>query len=130
MKILVLEDNSIRIEIFEETLPQMHKNSEIFYAKSVDDAKELFRTEGKFDVYYLDHDLGGLENVNVEEYETGSTFAQFLVDNRITGLDEDIIIHSWNIIGAENMENIFKKSEKMPFNHYLLRDLAKQSKGE
>ena len=130
MKVLVLEDNSIRIEIFEETLPQIHKNSEIFYVKSVDDAKALFGTEGKFDVYYLVHDLDGTVKTSIEEYNTGSTFAQFLRDNGVNGLQEQIILHSWNIKGAENMENMFKKSEKMPFNHYLLRDLAKQSKGE
>ena len=130
MKVLVLEDNSVRTEFFQTVLPEIHKNHDIFYVDCVDDAKAIFRMEGKFDVYRLDHDLGGLEYVNTDEYETGSTFATFLVENGVNGLNEEIIIHSWNMKGAENMESIFEKSTKVPFNHHLLKEESKYIQGE
>jgi CheY-like chemotaxis protein len=99
MKILVLEDNEERIKWFKRKLEPfcdltMFSNAELAIEKI---------KEEKFDVIFLDHDLGGKVYVDSNEPNTGYQVAK-IIPNTINK-DSYIIIHSLNPVGIQNMMN-------------------------
>ena len=68
-----------------------------------------------FDIYFLDHDLGGDQMVSIQESNTGSEFAKWLVKQGVKGNNETIYVHSLNPAGAINMMAKFDKSIRAPF---------------
>jgi hypothetical protein len=59
--------------------------------------------------------------VDSSEENTGYTVAKFLKEKLDNGKFEsfpDIIIHSYNPIGADNIQNLFPFSQKLPFGTY------------
>lgn len=99
MRILILEDNPIRIEQFRK----LFKYQNIIISKTVDNAKRWCKRE-VFDALWLDHDLNGRIWEDSNEENSGYQFVKWLVDN---GLQKKSLnyIHSMNPIGANRMLN-------------------------
>jgi DNA-binding LacI/PurR family transcriptional regulator len=97
MKILILEDNLIRIEKFKE----LFKNQDLYIAKDIQHAKEHCNFN-EFPVMLLDHDLGNQIWVDSNEENTGYQFVKWLIENNLQK-NALIYIHSCNPIGANKM---------------------------
>lgn len=108
--VLVLEDNEERIKHFKKNLVGNN-----FKIVSVSDACIELLVKDKWDVLFLDHDLGGRSYVPSSESNTGYQVAKFLHDNPKYKPSEVIIIHSLNPIGAENMQNALPEAYRIPF---------------
>jgi len=100
MRILILEDNLIRIEKFK----QLFKNQELFI---YDNALDAFHVSLSVDfpVMFLDHDLGNAIWVDSNEENTGYQFIKKLIENQLQK-NSLIYIHSMNPIGANKMLNL------------------------
>ena len=109
-KILVLEDSPERIEWFQKNFNKV----DFYFCKNVNAAWGLLHIQ-KFDIIYLDHDLG-------EDAQTGYDFAKILAEEirekRITN-NPTIYIHTSNPGGAENMKSVLKDAIICPF-HVLV----------
>jgi hypothetical protein len=99
MKILLLEDNSYRIEKFKI----LFKNKELYVTDNIKQAEEYCKTI-EFRVMLLDHDLDNKIWVNSNEENTGYQFVKWLVANKLQK-DSLIYIHSMNPCGANKMLN-------------------------
>jgi CheY-like chemotaxis protein len=109
-RVLVLEDDLERIKQFKKRLI-----GNMFQIVSDAEAAILALTYNKWDVLFLDHDLGGESYVPSSNANTGYQVAKFLHDNPKYKPDEAIIIHSLNAVGAENMHNELPEAYKIPF---------------
>ena len=97
MKILILEDDENRVEIFRRQLIGF----DVVYVDRASDAIKWL-SEDKFDYLFLDHDLGG--KVFVEETEnTGYEVCLWLEENP-EKKPEHIFLHSLNPNGRERMK--------------------------
>lgn len=104
MKIFILEDNPDRMIAFKSTL----KDHTIIHAVDVKEAKEKFDKNKPFDSILLDHDLGGEIYVDSDFWNTGYQFVRFLTTYRSEDIkNTQIIIHTQNPVGAENMLQLF-----------------------
>lgn len=100
MRVLILEDNINRIEIFKKIL----KSEELIICLGVETAKQEV-LKGNIDVLFLDHDLGGKIWVDWKEPDTGYSFVKWLVENKYC--EKAIFyIHSMNPVGANVMVNL------------------------
>lgn len=102
-KILVLEDDENRIEIFRSML--ISPTDETIYVTNASDAIKAL-TANVFDVIYLDHDLGGRTYVSEADENTGSRVVKYLTGPANTQSPEtSFIIHSLNYGAAQNMKS-------------------------
>lgn len=108
MKVLILEDDPNRIGIFKKKL---HEH-DLYFFTNVADAKDATINFGPFDYYFLDHDLDGQVFVNSKEMNTGYRFAEFLAEVKVTG---EIIVHSMNPAGAQNIKGVLPQAKIVPF---------------
>ena len=121
MKILILEDNLIRIEIFKK----LFKNQNVYLCQDVETAK-LTCKHNIFDIIWLDHDLNGKEWEDSSLENSAYQFVKWLVDN---GFQKNSLnyIHSMNPIGANKMLNYLKDNNYdgiwIPFNLIKFGDL-------
>jgi len=108
MRILILEDNSERQEQFKKNL--VGHNIEI-----TDSSKIAIETlsNKKWDILFIDHDLGGKVFVPSEE-NTGYEVAKFLEEHK-QFIPKNIIVHSLNPVGAKNIMNILPNAIHIPF---------------
>ena len=113
MKILVLDDMEERQKWFADKLPKYVDNPEIFVAKDVDEAIKCFQEINEFDIMFLDHDLGGRIYVDSNDPNTGYQVAKYMVENGIKG--KEIIIHTLNYAGAQNMMALLPDAKYVPF---------------
>jgi CheY-like chemotaxis protein len=114
MKILFLDDDEARHYYFTKIyMDKISNNKELICEyKMVWDAKtciEALEANPAFDLVYLDHDLGNKHYVDINLENTGSEVARHIANK----LDKEkrpkaVIVHSWNIIGALNMEQLIK----------------------
>lgn len=115
-KFFILEDSEDRIKEFKERLK---KEGKIFITKNVKEAKKIFKTEGPWDMIFLDHDLEGKAFVDVKDPNTGSAFCEWLAGQLSPERPPLILVHSANEVGARNMMAILKdkkiKSYRTPF---------------
>jgi len=102
MRILILEDNTIRIEKFE----LLFKNQQLRIVQNVEDAITFCLSE-EFQIMWLDHDLEGKIWEDSNKENTGYQFIKWLVDNE-KQRNSLIYIHSMNPIGASKMLNYLK----------------------
>jgi len=120
MKILILEDNTIRIEKFE----LLFKNQQLRIVQNVEDAITFCLSE-EFQIMWLDHDLEGKIWEDSNKENTGYQFIKWLVDNE-KQRNSLIYIHSMNPIGASKMLNYLKDNGYdgiwIPFNLLKLED--------
>jgi hypothetical protein len=101
MKVFILEDDHERINYFIRNFSQY---AELTVSESYRDAIKTFNPP--YDAIFLDHDLGGLIYVDVQQENTGSQFCKWLGKKSAIAKDTPIVIHSHNAVGAENMKNI------------------------
>jgi len=106
MKILILEDNSIRVEYFK----QLFKHQYLHIYDDVHSAIVNCQVN-EFPVMFLDHDLDNKIWVNSEEENTGYNFIRLLIENNLQK-GALIYIHSMNPIGANKMLNLLKDNNR------------------
>ena len=126
MRVFILEDDWTRMALFNEALA----GSVVAHAESVKDALEILakaKADGEdFDLFLLDHDLGGKQMVNTQDENTGSAFVRSeLAQKMMTG--KPVIVHSYNPDGAAYMLSKIPHAERVPFGLTLL-DALKQRK--
>lgn len=97
LRILVLEDSEYRVREFRDAFI-----GNTF--RIVDNAKECIEAleKEKWDLIFLDHDLGGESMVSTTHANTGSEVVRWMIDN-----PDDIppiYIHSMNVPAAISME--------------------------
>jgi CheY-like chemotaxis protein len=111
MKILVLEDDPQRQRSFKNWAYQGH---DLTIVSTVGEAiKELEQSD--FDVVCLDHDLGGQTYVqSMGKEETGYLVAVWLANNP-DRQPRNIILHSLNPAGRENMKGVLPEAKIIPF---------------
>jgi CheY-like chemotaxis protein len=104
MRILVLEDDGHRVNVFVDMLSQ-HDLTITENAHSAID----YLTEQVFDVIFLDHDLG-------ENNGSGSLVSSFLRTNPLNDNNcAIIIIHSWNVSAVAAMKKDLPGASIAPF---------------
>ena len=109
MKIFILEDNFERVKCFKRWLSVKHT---LHITDNVEDAKKLYEEHEPFDVYFLDHDLGGEVYVDSNEPNTGYQFAKYLAEKKASG---KFITHSLNFSGAEAIISVLDGCVHTPF---------------
>lgn len=99
MNILFLDDDPIRHDTFD----RVHgKNHTIWHVYTPKRFREVCLAK-EFDCVFFDHDLG--------TGETGYDLAEWFVQQikRATiDIPERVFIHSWNSVGAQRIEQVFK----------------------
>jgi len=102
MKILLLEDNPIRIEKFK----QLFKNQDLFIFDDINSAYNACIDEfNYFPVFFLDHDLDQRIWVDSNEENTGYQFIKKIITND-KYKNSLFYIHSMNPVGANRMLNL------------------------
>jgi hypothetical protein len=107
MKILILDDDLCRHQQFNKRLIG-HS------VTNVSESKEAINKiqENVFDIIFLDHDLGGKIHVQSGE-NTGYEVALWLNKNEQYHKGE-IVIHSFNPVGAANMKALLPHAKVIP----------------
>ncbi len=122
-KILVLDDDLIRHEMFDEKFAREYPGASVEHAYTVKDCIAALSSGVKYDLVQLDHDLndfgaypesapveGVLYQVPVGQKEyTGADVAAWMAGAECLtgdGRPDMIIIHSWNYYGAQRMSQI------------------------
>jgi len=101
MRILILEDDSDRVKKFYE----MFNDHSLVVVNNSKDAIS-FVTTFKFNVIFLDHDLGGQVYVDSDNDNTGYQVAK-VIPNSINS-HTPVVIHSWNVVGAKRMQQVLE----------------------
>lgn len=122
MKIFILEDDISRIKVFEQNL----KDHDVTICMDLTTAWQSF--DPPYDIVCLDHDLGGMQMVDSFVEETGYTFAVALGKAKEIADIGRIFIHSYNPVGAMNMERALYpiygvKVQRIPFGPHLMEVL-------
>lgn len=123
MYVLVIEDNPVRIEKFKRALI----GSVVDYADNAHEGIILVK-ERRYDLIFLDHDLGGRQHVSSHDPNTG-----FQVARVIKGTPNEsafIVIHSANVVGAKNIQQELPSSVRVPFPLLNIRACVGQTKKE
>ena len=116
MRIFILEDNAFRMIKFRSELI----GHTIDHAETVKDGMVLVK-ENKYDLIFLDHDLGGEEMVDSYENNTGYQLASFIGSVFADGKDftpnkkTPCVVHSCNPGGADNIARALPHAIKIPF---------------
>lgn len=116
MKILILDDDQLRHDGFKQELIG-HTLEHTYTSKECIESLK----NNDYDLVLLDHDLGG--QVYVESGEnTGWEVAEWLSKN-LDKKPDNVIIHSYNVVGAKNMMNILEDSKYIPFSKELFDNI-------
>ena len=112
LKIMILEDMPSRIQFFKNKL---HKH-DVYFFDNADDAMNAlcFLNNKKWDIVFLDHDLEGRIFVPSSYHNTGYTVAKFISENSDIEINQ-IITHSMNPQGAQNIKTVLPRAEIIPF---------------
>lgn len=100
-KVLFLDDMQVRIDSFKQKCPD---------AVIVEDAESCIQElkENKYDMVFLDHDLGGEIYVDEKEKNTGSEVVRFILKEKIE--IPQIVVHSHNPDASKNMHKDLKNA--------------------
>ena len=109
MRVFILEDNSSRVGKFRRELI----GNNVDHAETLDAGREMIRAN-KYDLIFLDHDLGGKELVDSADEDTGYHLAIFIAAGNKNG-KTPCIVHSCNPAGADNIVNVLPHAVKVPF---------------
>lgn len=127
MRIFILEDDPNRMAKFRRELA----GHQIDHAETVD-AGAIMVNANKYDLLFLDHDLGGEQMVDSCDENTGYQLAKIIAKsskNKTT----PCVVHSCNAPGAINIEDILGHALLVPFPCMNIKSAAKwaqQIKGE
>lgn len=108
-RIFFLDDTEIRRDRF----AQANQGCVIVFAESAQEAIDILSKDLDFDQIYLDHDLGNRIFIDSNDENSGYQVAKFLCNKDIRG---EIIVHSWNRAGAQNMIGLLPQAKYQPFN--------------
>jgi CheY-like chemotaxis protein len=115
MKIFVLEDNEERNVSFRKWLA----GHDVTYVEDAWTAHPILKNK-KFDLIFLDHDLGNRSNVNSDDPNTGYAVAKEIKNG--VNKDTQVIVHSMNPNGAINILRVLKSSNNAfhrPFGDWI-----------
>ena len=116
MKILILEDNADRQQVFRRNLI----GQEVTIVDQAQQAIQLL-TENVFEMLFLDHDLGNKIFVDsFTEPNTGYAVAKWLEEHP-DRQPKEIILHSLNPDGRKNMAYCLPKAQQVPFAWMLIK---------
>jgi DNA-binding response OmpR family regulator len=116
MRILILEDDSMRVNTFIELL----HNHQLDITENAYDAIDLL-DEKAYDLILLDNDLG-------EGNGSGTLVAAYLA--QLSELRATIIIHSWNAPASNAMTGYLPQAYQAPFNTESFYELINQVKDQ
>ncbi len=109
MRIFILEDNEHRMVKFRRELI----GHQIDHAATVENGTS-FVVNNKYDLLFLDHDLGGEEMVDSFADNTGYKLAEFIA-SFTPNKETPCIVHSCNPAGADNIIRVLPHAIKLPF---------------
>ena len=110
MRILVLDDDAGRQRAFGQRL----MNHTLTQVVNFHQVVRALQTEPKFDLAFLDHDLGeqayaDQEGDYLDSEKTGSDVARFIARELPKEKYPDrIIVHSWNSVGSKRMVELLQ----------------------
>lgn len=119
MRIFILEDNKYRMEKFRRELI----GHTIDHAETVQDGTSMV-TFNKYDLLFLDHDLGGEQMVNSSHKNTGYQLAEFIA-SFTPNKETPCIVHSCNPAGSDNIVRVLPHAIKHPFPSLDIASVAK-----
>lgn len=105
MKILILEDNDIRIKFFKRRFIY----DDLTVVNHAKEAIDLIK-ENEYDLIMLDHDLGD-KQMEWDEDDNGMMVAEYLNKNPV---DAKVIIHSFNNVRGPQMQKLILGSTYRP----------------
>ena len=109
MKILVLQDDAKRIEIFKKNVGERLDGAVVNYVTTAKDAINRLKS-CEYNYIYLDHDLSNAQML-WEEHNNGLLVAEWIVSTRYGNPRTlNIIIHSYNLPRAKTMERVLTKA--------------------
>lgn len=111
--VFFLEDSPDRYAKFFKWIETKAEKPNITSATDAGEAIKILEKSDHFDVIFLDHDLGGRIFVDSSEDNTGYQVAKFIKKKGITY--NQLIIHSQNPQGANNIKNILPDGQIIPF---------------
>lgn len=127
MRIFILEDDPKRIVTFQQELI----GHEVTVATGVEEGLEKF--DPPYDLYLLDHDLGGEVYVPSDAFNTGATFLRQAAVHRVMK-DAVVVVHSFNYAGGKEMEKLAKEAGaaaiRVPFGPALFQIVEALAKRE
>jgi len=105
MRIFILDDNQDRHDGFRKAFSD--PDHVLIHVYTHNQAVKALQDNPAFDVVYLDHDLGDLQDGDKDDYGrelTGQDVARFIARELDSSkLPGEVIIHSWNPVGARAM---------------------------
>lgn len=106
MRVLILEDDPQRRELFVEANASAHQ------VETAAGAIELLSHDEPWSLVCLDHDLGGEVFVDSSNRNTGMEVVRFLESKQgeMRRKIESIIVHSWNSPAASEMEKRLRRA--------------------
>lgn len=105
-RILVLDDDLTRLMAFNQRLIGSVVDCVTTSKEAIDKLKE-----NEYQIVYLDHDLGGMTHCTSGE-NTGYEVAKFI--STMETRPRNIVIHSFNTVGAKNMMSLLPESIYSP----------------
>jgi CheY-like chemotaxis protein len=124
MKILIVEDDNERIKWFRSEFSW----ADLHIYEDAQPAIEKLEKDSEWDVIFLDHDLGWRVFVASSDSNTGYQVAKKIAE---LGIKAPVIIHSQNIIGADNIKDALSMTNEcfvLPFpqlkRYWIQGDLA------
>ena len=115
MRILVIDNEKARLKVFKQKLI----GNVVDCAEKASEAIEMLKNN-MYDLVSLDHDLTD-QVFQPSGPGTGFEVAQWLVDHK-DRKPRRIVIHSFNIAGAQNILTILPEAEYIPGN-WLLNEI-------
>lgn len=104
MRVLILDDMDVR----HDKISRMHLDDKVDHAYTAEEATYFLNTY-KYQLVYLDHDLAAEHYVDGKSEEsTGFDVAMHIHGMSKSDLPDQVIIHSWNPVGAERMYDQLK----------------------
>lgn len=107
-KALVLDDDKRRLNAFSWRFREF--GWDYVLKETAADTIEALRND-KFDVVFLDHDLGDEQMCGSEREDTGAEVARWISQNPIKSI---VVIHSYNPFGADYMKSLIPGSHRIP----------------
>lgn len=117
VQVLFLDDNKERYRKFIKVLEEIKSKSfdirfSLTWAKTASEAIQQLKTH-QFNYIFLDHDLGD-EIMVPSGPGTGYEVAEW-ISQHLPYTPGQIVIHSHNPSGAENMKKVLKNAQIVPF---------------
>ena len=114
IRILVIEDSEDRLKWFQAEFGHCDLTMATNAKAGISYVKDR-----KFDLIFLDHDLGHRVFVDSNDENTGYQVAKAIVISEFNNTTP-VVIHSWNPTGAENMRTILTNSIYIPFGTFKI----------